>query len=112
MTYSLASPIVELRHVNFAYGERVILHDVSLSVPQGKVTALIGPMGSGKTTMLRVIGGQNRAQSGEVLFEGQDVTRMDAKAALRHAAAHGHDVPVRRALRGHQRLRQRGVPAA
>jgi phospholipid/cholesterol/gamma-HCH transport system ATP-binding protein len=79
MAYSSASPIVELRHVNFAYGERAVLHDVSLSVPQGKVTALIGPMGSGKTTMLRVIGGQNRVQSGEVLFEGQDVTGMDGK---------------------------------
>jgi phospholipid/cholesterol/gamma-HCH transport system ATP-binding protein len=79
MSYSLSSPIVELRNVNFAYGERPILHDVTLTVPQGKVTALIGPMGSGKTTMLRVIGGQNRAQSGKVLFEGQDVTRMEAK---------------------------------
>lgn len=71
------APIVELRHLTFGYGERVILNDVSLRIPQGKVTALIGPMGSGKTTTLRVIGGQNRAQSGEVLFEGQDVTRMD-----------------------------------
>jgi phospholipid/cholesterol/gamma-HCH transport system ATP-binding protein len=63
--------------VSFGYGERAVLHDVSLSVPHGKVTAVIGPMGSGKTTMLRVIGGQVRAQSGEVLFEGEDVTRMD-----------------------------------
>jgi len=79
MAYSSTSPILELRHVTFGYGERVILHDVCLSVPQGKVTALVGPMGSGKTTLLRVIGGQVRAQAGEVLFEGQDVTRMDTK---------------------------------
>jgi phospholipid/cholesterol/gamma-HCH transport system ATP-binding protein len=71
--------IVELRHLTFGYGERVILHDVSLRVPHGKVTALIGPMGSGKTTTLRLIGGQIRPQSGEVLFEEQDVAQMDQK---------------------------------
>jgi phospholipid/cholesterol/gamma-HCH transport system ATP-binding protein len=69
--------IVELRHLTFGYGERVILHDVSLSIPHGKVTALIGPMGAGKTTTLRLIGGQIRPQSGEVLFEDQDLARMD-----------------------------------
>ena len=72
-----APPIVQLRHLCFAYGEREVLHDVSLSIPHGKVTALIGPMSSGKTTTLRLIGGQHRPQSGEVLFEGQDVSLMD-----------------------------------
>ncbi len=70
-------PIVQLRKLCFAYGEREVLHDVSLSIPHGKVTALIGPMSSGKTTTLRLIGGQHRPQSGEVLFEGQDVSLMD-----------------------------------
>ncbi len=79
MLQDLPEAIVELRHLTFGYGERVILHDVSLRVPQGKVTALIGPMGSGKTTTLRLIGGLNRPQSGEVLFEGQDLGRMDQK---------------------------------
>src|SRR5665647_1212781 len=69
--------LVELRHLSFGYGERVILDDISLSVPRGKVTALMGASGGGKTTILRLIGGQNRAQSGELLFDGQDVTPMD-----------------------------------
>ncbi|WP_114968958.1 ABC transporter ATP-binding protein [Rhodoferax ferrireducens] len=69
--------LVELRHLTFGYGERVILDDISLSVPRGKVTALMGASGGGKTTILRLIGGQNRAQSGELLFDGQDVTPMD-----------------------------------
>jgi phospholipid/cholesterol/gamma-HCH transport system ATP-binding protein len=68
--------LVELRHVTFGYGERVILDDVSLNVPLGKVTALMGASGGGKTTILRLIGGQNRAQSGQTLFDGQDVTAM------------------------------------
>jgi phospholipid/cholesterol/gamma-HCH transport system ATP-binding protein len=69
--------LVELRHLTFGYGERVILSDVSLSVPRGKVTALMGASGGGKTTILRLIGGQNRAQTGEMLFDGQDVKAMD-----------------------------------
>ncbi|MBG6075989.1 ABC transporter ATP-binding protein [Polaromonas sp. CG_9.11] len=69
--------IVELRHLTFGYGERVILDDISLSVPRGKVTALLGASGGGKTTILRLIGGQNRAQSGQLLFDGQDVTPMN-----------------------------------
>ncbi len=71
--------LVELRNLTFGYGERTILNDVSLSVPRGKVTALMGASGGGKTTILRLIGGQNRAQSGEMMFDGQDVTRMDQK---------------------------------
>ena len=72
-----STSLVELRNLTFGYGERVILDNISLSVPRGKVTALMGASGGGKTTILRLIGGQNRAQSGEMLFDGQDVTRMD-----------------------------------
>lgn len=71
------SDIVELRDVVFRYDERPVLTGVSLRVPRGKITALVGPMGAGKTTTLRLIGRQVRAQSGEVLFEGQDVAAMD-----------------------------------
>ena len=71
------SSLVELRNLSFGYGERVILDDISLSVPRGKVTALMGASGGGKTTILRLIGAQNRAQSGELLFDGQDVTPMN-----------------------------------
>ena len=70
--------LVELHRLTFGYGERIILDNVSLAIPRGKVTALMGASGGGKTTILRLIGGQNRAQSGEVLFDGQDVTRMDS----------------------------------
>jgi len=70
------SSLVELRNLTFGYGERVILDNVCLSVPRGKVTALMGASGGGKTTILRLIGGQNRAQSGTLLFDGVDVTGM------------------------------------
>lgn len=74
--------LVEFRGVTFAYpgdeGARVILQDVTLSVPRGQVTALMGASGGGKTTVLRLIGGQQRASSGQVLFDGQDVGTLDA----------------------------------
>ena len=74
------SPLVEIRNLNFGYGDALTLEDLSLTVPRGKVTALIGPMGGGKTTTLRMIGGEYRARSGEMLFDGQDITRMDRSA--------------------------------
>lgn len=77
MTASTVDSLVELRNLTFGYGERVILDDVSLSIPRGKVTALMGASGGGKTTILRLIGGQNRAQKGQLLFDGQDVTPMN-----------------------------------
>jgi phospholipid/cholesterol/gamma-HCH transport system ATP-binding protein len=72
-----ASPLVEFKDVTFSYpgsaGDRVILNRVTLSVPRGKVTALMGASGGGKTTVLRLIGGQQKANSGEVLFDGKNI---------------------------------------
>lgn len=71
-------PLVELRDVTFGYdGQRVVLSHLSLTVPRGKVTALMGASGGGKTTVLRLIGGQQRAQAGQVLLGGKDVGAMD-----------------------------------
>lgn len=80
MALSVPESLVELKNLTFGYGERVILDDVSLTVPRGKVTALMGASGGGKTTILRLIGGQNRAQSGQMLFDGDDVTPMEQTA--------------------------------
>ncbi|HWP17799.1 MAG TPA: ABC transporter ATP-binding protein [Burkholderiaceae bacterium] len=74
---SPVAPLVELRQVSFAYGDRRILENVTLSVPRGKVTALMGASGGGKTTVLRLIGGQVQPQHGQVLFDGQDIASLD-----------------------------------
>lgn len=70
--------LVQLRDVRFGYGERVILDGITLTVPRGKVTALMGASGGGKTTVLRLIGGQYRAQSGSLTFDGQEVGSLNA----------------------------------
>ena len=83
MTQSDNSALVEFQDVTFSYpgtdGDRVILNKVSLSVPRGKVTALMGASGGGKTTVLRLIGGQQMANAGQVLFDGKNVTLLDQK---------------------------------
>ncbi len=76
MPPNTSNSLVEIRHLSFGYGERLVLDDISLSVPRGKVTALMGASGGGKTTVLRLIGGQVQAQQGQMLFDGQDVTPM------------------------------------
>lgn len=74
---STPDALVELRDVTFGYGQRPVLQDLSLRVPRGQVTALMGASGGGKTTVLRLIGGQQRAQQGQVLVGGQDIGAMD-----------------------------------
>ncbi len=76
MNDSNPPPLVELRDLTFGYGDRVILKNLSFNVPRGQVTALMGVSGGGKTTVLRLIGGQVRANQGQVLFDGQDITPM------------------------------------
>ncbi len=83
---STPSPLIEFRHVRFGYGERVILDDVSFTVPRGKVTALMGASGGGKTTVMRLIGGQWKAQSGQVLLHGSE-----SGAAAQDVATMGRD---------------------
>lgn len=69
--------LAAMRNVRFGYGDRVILDDVSLTIPKGKVTVLMGASGGGKTTLLRLLTGQVKAQAGQVLFGDVDLTDTD-----------------------------------
>ncbi len=73
------SAFIRLQDVRFAYGERSILDGISLTVPRGKVTAIMGASGGGKTTVLRLLGGLIQAQSGQYLFNDEDVTHAPAR---------------------------------
>jgi len=69
------TPLIALQNLRFAYGERTILDGISLSIPRGQVTAVMGASGGGKTTVLRLLGGLIQAQAGQYLFDGQEVTQ-------------------------------------
>ena len=69
-----ARSIVQIDQLDFGYGERLILRNIDLSIPRGAVVAVMGASGGGKTTLLRLIGGQVQPQRGSVLFDGQSVS--------------------------------------
>ena len=83
-TSSSAPPLVELRNVTCGYGARVILENVDLKLPRGKLVGLMGTSGGGKTTVLRLIGRQLAPMRGQVLFDGVDLATLDP-AGLRAA---------------------------
>lgn len=70
---------VELRDVRFAYGEHVVLDGLSLALPTGCLTGIVGPNGCGKSTLLRVIDGVLGAAAGEVLVEGDALDSLSAR---------------------------------
>ncbi len=70
------SPLVEVNNLGFSRGSRVIYEQISLTIPRGKVTAIMGPSGIGKTTLLKLIGGQLTPDHGQVLFDGQDIHKL------------------------------------
>lgn len=78
-------PIVRLEGVTYSAGRRAILKDLSLDVPRGSVTAIMGPSGTGKTTLLRLMTGQLRPDEGRVVVAGEDLARLsrDGLYALR-----------------------------
>jgi phospholipid/cholesterol/gamma-HCH transport system ATP-binding protein len=69
--------LIEIRNVSFAYDTRTILKNINLVVPRGKVVAIMGGSGCGKTTLLRLIGGQLKASSGSVNIGGQAVEKLN-----------------------------------
>lgn len=71
-------PLLEVKGLKKHFGGVKAVDDCSFSVPQGSITALIGPNGSGKTTAFNLIGGTMRADAGEVWFDGRRIDRMPA----------------------------------
>lgn len=71
--------LVTIKNLTFSRSGRKIFDDVSLSVPQGKITAIMGPSGIGKTTLLRLIGGQLFPEQGEIWFDKQNIPMLSRK---------------------------------
>src|SRR5829696_8882197 len=86
--------MLELRNVVSCYGKIAAVKGVSLTVKRGQLVALIGANGAGKTTTLRSISGLLQPTEGQILLEGQDVTRVSPREILRLGVAHAPETPL------------------
>jgi sulfate transport system ATP-binding protein len=91
---------IEVSHVSKRFGDFVALDDVSVSIPTGQLTALLGPSGGGKSTLLRIIAGLDHADEGQISIEGADATHLSPQRrnvgfVFQHYAAFKH-LTVRR----------------
>ncbi|HXF10569.1 MAG TPA: ATP-binding cassette domain-containing protein, partial [Desulfuromonadaceae bacterium] len=68
--------MLEIKNLTVSYGAITALHDLSLSVPTGKIVTLIGANGAGKTTTLKTVSGLLKAKSGDILYEGKSITHL------------------------------------
>ncbi|SDM83396.1 amino acid/amide ABC transporter ATP-binding protein 1, HAAT family [Franzmannia pantelleriensis] len=70
--------IIDVKHVNKAFGGLTVIDDCSISVERGSITGLIGPNGAGKSTLFNIIAGALPLDSGQVLLDGEDITNLPA----------------------------------
>lgn len=68
--------LVSMRNASLSFGDRVILDGINIDIPRGKVTTIMGPSGTGKTTALRLISGQLMSSTGEVIVDGNNIASL------------------------------------
>lgn len=72
--------IIDIQKLTFSRSERTIFQDVDIQIPRGKITAIMGPSGTGKTTLLKLIGGQLMPDSGDIWLDGDNIPALNRKA--------------------------------
>ena len=82
--------LVEIRDLNFTYDVRPVLQGINMDIPRGKVVAIMGLSGCGKTTLLRLIGGQLKPSQGAAKVAGQTVHELDSDALYRMQIGRAH----------------------
>ena len=91
--------MLELKHLSFSVGEgsdrKEIIHDLSLTIDNGKFVVITGPNGSGKSTLARLIMGIEQPTSGQILFDGQDITKMTITGRAKLGVSFAFQQPVR-----------------
>lgn len=83
MSGSSEAPLLEVRSLSKAFGGVRAVREVSFTIAHGEILGVIGPNGAGKTTLVNLVTGTQRASGGQVLFEGEDVTRQKPHQAAR-----------------------------
>lgn len=81
--------LIQVENLSFKRGERVIYDNIDVMIRRGKITAFMGPSGTGKTTLLRLIGGQLKPEQGKILLDGKDIAKMSRKELFNARARMG-----------------------
>ena len=72
----MSNKLVDLQHISKSYGDNLILDDLNLYIRENEFLTLLGPSGCGKTTTLRILGGFEQPDKGNVIFNGLDITSL------------------------------------
>ena len=72
----MAQPLIDLVNISKSFDNTMVLDDLNLSVKENSFVTLLGPSGCGKTTTLRIIGGFETADTGKVIFDGADISKL------------------------------------
>lgn len=80
--------MIEVKHLHKSYDSLKVLNDINLTVNKGEVVSIVGASGAGKTTLLQIIGTLDRADSGQVIIDGQDITKLNDKQLSRFRNHH------------------------
>ncbi len=87
-----ADMILQVKDVSKRFGGLQALTDITFDLPQGQILGLIGPNGAGKTTLFNVINGVYAPERGQVIFRGEDITRLPSYEVARRGLARAHQV--------------------
>ena len=89
MSYELQRPAIEVRDVTKRYMARTVFENLSLNIEPGKLTLITGPSGSGKTTLLNLMSGVDIPNTGEVIVDDSDITKLSRRGRAAYRAATG-----------------------
>ncbi|MGX9855176.1 ABC transporter ATP-binding protein [Limimaricola variabilis] len=89
----MSAPLLETRNLMIRFGGVIAANDVSLKIEAGRNLAIIGPNGAGKTTFLNICTGWIKPKSGQVLFEGEDITPLPPRKIVRRGVARAFQIP-------------------
>ena len=86
--------MLKIESVNFSYGNKCVLENVSLSVDKGEMLVLLGANGAGKSTLMKIVSGFLKANSGSVIFDGNDIAKKSPKERANFRAVLEQECPL------------------
>lgn len=80
----MTKPVIQFKHVQKRFGENIVIPDLSFTINQGEFVTILGSSGSGKTTTLKMVNGLLKADKGEILIDGQNISELNLVELRRH----------------------------